>query len=102
MAAPNIAPEVVSSIVTAMIYRPDGVTLSDIVAAFPEPPERQQVERWVKELADAGLIDVEMTAKPKRYHARKAAMDYVAGAAPAAPIGDKSTDQSPVAREVTS
>jgi hypothetical protein len=102
MAAPNIAPEVVSSIVTAMIYRPDGVTLSDIIAAFPEPPERQQVERWVKELADAGLIDVEMTAKPKRYHARKAAMDYVAGAAPAAPIRDKSTDQSSVAREVTS
>lgn len=77
--APNIAPDVLSTLILACIYRRDGVSLDDIVAAFPVPPERSEAQRWVDELVATEFIVADATTSPVRYYTTESALAYARG-----------------------
>jgi hypothetical protein len=76
----TIPRDVVSTIVTAVVYRPDGASLREVIAGFPTPPTRAQAQHWLAALVEAEILELDATATPHRYYATDAAAEYVGGA----------------------
>ena len=92
--ASNLPRDVVSTIVTAMIYRADGASLDDIVAAFPTPPAPSTVQAWLDELLAANLIDEDTTTTPRRYYATQVGGAFLKASAGAQIAGRETREQS--------
>jgi hypothetical protein len=76
MAAPNIPPEVVRTILTPIVLSERGASFLDIVTAFPNPPPPDQVRLWLDELIATDLIEALSSGEGLRYYALEAAGPY--------------------------
>ena len=63
----KIDPKVVSTIVAAVKSCANGASLNDVMAAFPEPPDRRVAHRWLTALVRVGLLHVDTSSKANRY-----------------------------------
>ena len=74
---PSLASETISTIVHLAAFSRDGVTLDDVVNAFPNRPDPQEAQRWLDELVVAKILEADPATTPPRYAALDAAVAYL-------------------------
>jgi hypothetical protein len=63
----KIDPKILVTVLMALRDLPGGATLNDVLAAFPQRPDRRVAHRWLAALIREGVVDVDMSAKAYRY-----------------------------------